>query len=370
LTGIPPEPRSSAVVVIFPGTAPQGRASIAMRALLVAPHFAVLTLLSIEATVAATAGWVAAIFTGRLPDWTHELLSAVLRWSARDAAYLFLLTDSYPPFYFDDGDYPVRLFTQPARLNRLAVLLRVFLVLPAAILAAFAAVGAAILAPLAWLIALPAGRLPAALHDAIAAVIRFNARVTGYLWMLTAQYPSGLLGDKHQEPDGQPGLVLSAGAGMLVRIGLIAGLAGLAGGVVTSVALTRPASYPVQSKIEALYLLNQAWYAMPPAFLQLETEEESCLDLACLRAAFRRNVRIVQTFIVGVREAGIPPPYTAEASKLMAAASRFADDVSALEAAPSMARLEAIAPRLLAAAKSAISQCNAMYNQLSLDLIG
>ncbi len=115
---------------------------------------------------------------------------------------------------------------------------------------------------------------------------------------------------------------------MLVKAGLIAGLAGLAGGVVTSVELTRPVSYPVQSKVEALYLLNQAWYAMPPAFLQIQSEEQSCHALACLTAAFGRGAQIVQTFIVGVREAGIPPPYTAEAGRLIAAASRLAGGLS------------------------------------------
>ena len=80
----------------------------------------------------------------------------------RAVAYLFLLTDSYPPFHFDGSDYPVRLFTRRTRLTRLAVLLRGFAVLPAALLAVLASVGLLILAPFAWLITLVAGRLPAA----------------------------------------------------------------------------------------------------------------------------------------------------------------------------------------------------------------
>jgi hypothetical protein len=369
-TEIAPVPETSAVLVSFPGTAPQGRASIAVRALLAAPHIVVLIALLIEAAAAVLAGWVAAIFAGQLPDWTHELLSAVLRWSVRVAAYLFLLTDSYPPFHFDDSDYPVRLFTRSTRLTRLAVLLRGFAVLPAALLAALASVGLLILAPFAWLIALVAGRLPAAWHDAIAAIIRFDARACGYAWMVTPDYPAGLLGDKRESPEGPWRLVLPAGASMLVKAGLIAGLAGLAGGVVTSVELTRPVSYPVQSKVEALYLLNQAWYAMPPAFLQIQSEEQSCHALACLTAGLGRSAQIVRTFIVGVREAGIPPPYTAEASMLIAAASRLADDLSRLAAIRSIAQGRAEVPRLLSDVNAAGNQCGAIYNQLSLDLIG
>lgn len=157
---------------------------------------------------------------------------------------------------------------------------------------------------------------------------------------------------------------------MLVKAGLIAGLAGLAGGVVTSVELTRPVSYPVQSKVEALYLLNQAWYAMPPAFLQIQSEEQSCHALACLTAAFGRGAQIVQTFIVGVREAGIPPPYTAEAGRLIAAASRLAGGLSRAAAIRSVAQGRAELSPLFSDVNAAANQCDAIYNQLSLDLIG
>ena len=112
---------------------------------------------------------------------------------------------------------------------------------------------------------------------------------------------------ERQDPSpGVAGLVLEASAAILGRT------------------WRRPdrARTPVQSTVAALYLLNQAWYAMPPAFLQIQSEEQSCHALACLTAAFGRGAQIVQTFIVGVREAGIPPPYTAEAGRLIAAASR------------------------------------------------
>ena len=58
-------------------------------------------------------GWFAALFTGRLPQWAHTFLGGVVRWYTRSGAYMFLLTDRYPPFSFDDVEYPVR--PDPAR---------------------------------------------------------------------------------------------------------------------------------------------------------------------------------------------------------------------------------------------------------------
>ena len=46
-----------------------------------------------------------------------------------------------------------------------------------------------------WLIVLIAGRMPRPLHEALAAAVRYQVRVSGYFLMLTAQYPGGLFGD-------------------------------------------------------------------------------------------------------------------------------------------------------------------------------
>ena len=46
-----------------------------------------------------------------------------------------------------------------------------------------------------WLIVLIAGRMPRPLHEALAAAVRYEVRLSGYFLMLTAQYPGGLFGD-------------------------------------------------------------------------------------------------------------------------------------------------------------------------------
>ena len=155
-----------------------------------------LYVLSIASEVVALICWFAALFIGRLPGGLADFQVGYLRWLTRFSAYLFLLTDVYPPFELAEADYPVRLRAQPGPLNRLAVLFRIILVIPAAIVVAVLGYGLSFLVMfVTWLIVLISGRMPRPLHEALAATVRYHIRVTGYFLMLTARYPGGLFGD-------------------------------------------------------------------------------------------------------------------------------------------------------------------------------
>jgi hypothetical protein len=83
------------------------------------------------------------------------------------------------------------------RLSRLAVLFRLILAIPAFIVLYLAIYGlGTIVVFIGWLIALVAGRLPASLHQAIAAVLRYFVRCNGYMLLLTGSYPGQLFGDQ------------------------------------------------------------------------------------------------------------------------------------------------------------------------------
>jgi hypothetical protein len=209
-TGPPP------VLVAVAGPAQQNRATVAIRLLLIVPHLFVLYFVSIAAGVIAFIGWWAALFTGRLPEFAANFLTGCLRWFTRVHAYALLLTDVYPPFSLDDDpDYPVQV-AAPAgqQLNPLAVLFRMILAFPAAVVASVVTVGSVtIVAFIAWLMVLINGQLPVPLHQAYSAVLRYYTRYVGYWWMLSAAYPSGLFGDV-------PGMAGTAGA---------AGMAGMQG---------------------------------------------------------------------------------------------------------------------------------------------
>ena len=184
------------ILVAFAEPAEQGRLTVLVRIILAIPHLVVLYILSIASEVVALICWFAALFTGRLPAGLADFQVGYLRWLTRFSAYVFLLTDAYPPFEFAEAQYPVRLRAEPGQLNRLAVLFRIILVIPAAIVSAVLTYGLSFLVMfVTWLIVLIAGRMPRPLHEALAAAVRYHVRVTGYFLMLTARYPGGLFGD-------------------------------------------------------------------------------------------------------------------------------------------------------------------------------
>ncbi len=196
------EHRADEVRVAFAGSAPQRRLTVFFRVFMVIPQYIVLYALSIAAEILLFISWWAALFTGRVPVSLADFLAGYLRWYGRVTAYAWLLTDQYPPFALTDQAYPVRIAVTPVPLNRLAVLFRIFLALPAFIVAALATWGTAIASFVIWLIALIAGRLPDALYQALAAILRYLIRAQGYWLLVSATYPGGLFGD--QPAAGQP----------------------------------------------------------------------------------------------------------------------------------------------------------------------
>jgi len=190
------EPIPVQVAVAEP--ARQRRATVAFRLILIIPHLFLLMFLGIAAFVIAFLGWWGALFTGRLPEFAVNYLAGFVRWYLRVYAYLYLLTDAYPPFTLDDVPaYPVRLGVPERQpLNRAAVFFRFILGIPAWIVATVVVEGASsIMLFIAWFVTLCAGRMPRALHLALTAVLRYHIRMYGYSWMLTPAYPWGLFGD-------------------------------------------------------------------------------------------------------------------------------------------------------------------------------
>jgi hypothetical protein len=74
------------------------RGLIFVKWLLAIPHFIALMFVFIAAFVVGIAGFFAVLFTGRWPEGMRNFLIGATRWSTRVSAYVFLLTDVYPPF--------------------------------------------------------------------------------------------------------------------------------------------------------------------------------------------------------------------------------------------------------------------------------
>jgi hypothetical protein len=169
------------------------------------PHIVVLYFLNIAFAVVAFIGWWGALFAGELPEFAVSYLSGVTRWYTRVQAYALLLTDQYPPFSLgDEPGYPVRIaIPSQVKLNRLAVLFRIILMIPASVLNGLVTYGGTtIVAVIAWVIVLITGKLPTSLHLAYTAVLRYTTRCNCYFVLLTAAYPGGLFGDGLAVPYG------------------------------------------------------------------------------------------------------------------------------------------------------------------------
>jgi len=220
------------VPVLADGPAPQNRLTVAFRWILVIPAAVVVFFLGVGAFVIAIIGWFGALFTGRLPRFAADYLSGYVRWSARVVGYgSYLLTDKYPPFTFEDReDYPIRVAFEPGGLNRLAVLFRIILGYPASVVTGVLNLGfAPIIAFVTWLITLINGTMPTSLHQALAAIFRFQIRMSAYWFMLTPTQPWwGLFGDRDDAsgaggPAARWPLVLGTTAKRLVIVVIVLG---------------------------------------------------------------------------------------------------------------------------------------------------
>ena len=74
------------------------RWKIFLKWLFAIPHFIVLLFLAIAASVVLLIAWFAVIITGRWPEGLRTFYIGYYRWLYRVLAYVYLLTDVYPPF--------------------------------------------------------------------------------------------------------------------------------------------------------------------------------------------------------------------------------------------------------------------------------
>ena len=202
----------------------RNRATVFFRIILAIPHLIWITLWTIGVVIAAIANWFATLITGRPPASLHRFLSTYVRYSVHLNAYLHLVADPYPGFLGEEGDYEVdvRLPQEPVAQARWKTLLRLILVLPAAVLAAllggatgpslnvfafggrssrrgssrysggggFGGALSGVAAFLGWFASLAQGRMPRGLRDAGAYGIGYGAQVLAYTLLITDRYPN------------------------------------------------------------------------------------------------------------------------------------------------------------------------------------
>jgi uncharacterized membrane protein YgcG len=150
----------------------------------------------------AVLGWFASLALGRMPPGFRNLAAYGLRYGAEAMAYLLLLTDRYPnadprvpATWGAPPTHPVTLeVTDDLRRSRLTVFFRLFLSLPHLVWLVLWTIAAFFAAIANWAVTLVRGTSPLALHRFLAAYVRYDAHVFGYLLLVANPFP-GFTGD-------------------------------------------------------------------------------------------------------------------------------------------------------------------------------
>jgi Domain of unknown function (DUF4389) len=187
------------------------RVTTLFRIILCIPIVIVISVLSSEATQTAysrsgttvtnTSGGITAglflatllmiVFRQRYPRWWFDFAREFARFGTRVAAYIALLTDTYPSTEDEQSvhleiDYP----DVERDLNRWLPLVKWLLAIPHYILLIFLSVGAVFAVVIAWFAILVTGHYPRALFDFVVGVGRWWLRVQAYAFLLvTDRYP-------------------------------------------------------------------------------------------------------------------------------------------------------------------------------------
>lgn len=165
--------------------------------LLAIPHFIVLYVLQIVASVLVFVAWFTGVFAGKVPEGLQGLVIAMLRYSARVQTYLFFMREEYPPFSFDTDfadpgtDPRTRFDVVPAieGRNRVTIFFRLLLVIPHMIVLFFLAIALYVVGIIGWFAVIILGRWPSGLESFLVGFIRWTSRVNAYYFLLTDDFP-------------------------------------------------------------------------------------------------------------------------------------------------------------------------------------
>lgn len=168
----------------------RNRLTVLFRVLLAIPQMIWLSIWGIVVEIAIIVAWFAALVLGRVPEGLHNFIASYLRAATHFYAYLFLLADPWPPFTGEPG-YPVDLRIDPAApQNRLTVLFRIILAIPALVLAYVFRLVNQVVAFLGWFYSLALGRMNEGMRDISLWLTRYELQTLAYVMLLTSRYPS------------------------------------------------------------------------------------------------------------------------------------------------------------------------------------
>lgn len=164
------------------------------------------------ALVVVVIAWFAALFTKRYPEGMYSFVGDYVRFQARVAGFIFLLTDELPPFAGGErGDYPIRVDYSPPQpeYRRSRTFFKYLLILPQQLLLYGILMVAFFGAFISWFRILVTGKQSITMHDALELSLAYATRVSAFSYVMTEAHPRLLEVDADEPPPGAPGLLYS-----------------------------------------------------------------------------------------------------------------------------------------------------------------
>jgi hypothetical protein len=169
----------------------RSRLTVFFRLLLAIPHLIVLYILGLIIEIVLFVAWLVALVLGRLPQGLHDFIAGYLRYLTYVSSYLLILANPYPPFSFSSTTYPINArIDPPQRQNRLTILVRLLLAIPALLLAVVFRAVNMVVALFGWFYSLVLGRMHEGMRNLSAWMLGYEVQTYAYVFLLTGRYPS------------------------------------------------------------------------------------------------------------------------------------------------------------------------------------
>jgi Domain of unknown function (DUF4389) len=168
----------------------RSRLTVLFRLLLIVPHVFWWLLWTVAVLFAAFLAWIAAVFTGRVPEPLHRFLAAYVRYGQHLSAFIYLVGGKFPGFAGREGSYGVDVvIAPPERQSRWTIGFRWLLDIPAWLLTIALGGVLFVVAVLGWFYAIVRGRMPEGLRNLGASCLRYGTQTYAYSLLLTDRYP-------------------------------------------------------------------------------------------------------------------------------------------------------------------------------------
>ena len=167
------------------------------RYVLVLPMFPFLAIFGYLSLVSYLASSCVILATGKYPHGLFKIIVGVMRWQLNVQAYEVHLFDDYPPADLDPRrdwwvefgvaypDHPSRFLNSPV----LGLLIKEILAIPHILVLYFLGVLTLVMVLIANVAILFSGKFPLGMHRFVVGVLRWQYRVSAYIFGLTDRYP-------------------------------------------------------------------------------------------------------------------------------------------------------------------------------------